>query len=314
MSTSNFFNCRKIDKYDGQYIFNSGKIVYELGNYLGGGASGSVYQASEPAGDHQETQERQVAIKILNPLGYKNTVVGHINRCPIAVKGLPLTYDQIQGKSPMKTENVWWLLHSTTKQLFACYEDPHRLQLREIPLPRCIEMWGMNPLGIEDYYQNFSQLPDDSFFEKLNTTGPGISTIIIDGLHIIIPKISPKFLNFLRSRQTVCREMNNMLQIGAHPNIIALHEVMELVQDTKTTLFLVLELINGGELFERMKSGLGSYNNIGKSCFSLIYIILHIFTIIICIFKYLVSIHYNYYYIVHIYYITTTRILCILTI
>jgi serine/threonine protein kinase len=44
-----------------------------------------------------------------------------------------------------------------------------------------------------------------------------------------------------------------MLLIGEHPNIIGLHEVLELIQDTKTTLFLVLELATGGMLFDRIK-------------------------------------------------------------
>jgi len=47
--------------------------------------------------------------------------------------------------------------------------------------------------------------------------------------------------------------MSNMAQIGGHPNIIELLEVLELLQDSKATLFLVLEYVNGGELFDRMK-------------------------------------------------------------
>lgn len=250
------FSCRKIDKYDGQNIFFGDKVVYELGNYLGGGASGSVYQATEPS------SEKSVAVKILNPLGYKNTIVGQINKCPVAVKGQPLSVDQIHGKVRMQVENIWWLMHPTTKQLFAAYEDPHRLQLRELPLPRCVEIWGLNPLGIEDYANG--QLRDDVAIDKLNLTGPGTVQLTVEGNQVTIPKVSPKFLNFLRSRQSVCREMSNMLQIGEHPNIIDLLEVLELVQDTKTTLFLVLELINGGELFERMKAGLGGQSSPGN--------------------------------------------------
>jgi serine/threonine protein kinase len=263
MSSSSFFQCRKIDKYDGQYIFSAGKVVYELGNYLGGGASGSVYQANEPASDERpERGERSVAVKILNPLGYKNTVMGHINRCPVALKGQPLSADQIHGKAVMKSENVWWLMHPASKQLFAAYEDPHRLQLRELPLPRCVEIWGFNPLGIEELEVNSHQV--DAYLEKINTTGAGTTTLTVDGTVVTIPKVSPKYLSFLRNRQSVCREMNNMLQIGEHPNIIDLFEVLELVQDTKTTLFLVLELINGGELFERMKAGLAAQSSPGK--------------------------------------------------
>ena len=252
--TSTQFSCRKIDKYDGQNIFQGSKTIYELGNYLGGGASGSVYQAVEVA------TERSVAVKILNPLGYKNTIVGQINKCSVAVKGQPLSAEQIHGKRPMQCENVWWLVHPQTKVLFAAYEDPHRMQLRELPLPRCVEIWGLNPLGIDDFDHN--QPRDDAYIDKLNLS-IGALSLTLDGHSVTIPKVSPKYLNFLRSRQSVCREMNNMLQIGGHPNIIDLLEVLELVQDTKTTLFLVLELVNGGELFERMKAGLG--NNLYSS-------------------------------------------------
>lgn len=252
--TSTQFSCRKIDKYDGQNIFQANKIVYELGNYLGGGASGSVYQAVEVA------TERSVAVKILNPLGYKNTIVGQINKCAVAVKGQPLSAEQMHGKRAMQSENVWWLMHPQTKVLFAAYEDPHRMQLRELPLPRCVEIWGLNPLGIDDHDHN--QPRDDAYIDKLNLA-IGTLSLTHDGQTVTIPKVSPKYLNFLRSRQSVCREMNNMLQIGGHPNVIDLLEVLELVQDTKTTLFLVLELVNGGELFERMKAGLGNnvYSN-----------------------------------------------------
>ena len=53
------------------------------------------------------------------------------------MKGIPLSQEQILGKVSMNSDNVWWLLHPTTKQIFAAYEDPHRLQLRELPLPKC---------------------------------------------------------------------------------------------------------------------------------------------------------------------------------
>lgn len=239
------FKCKKIDKYDGQQIFVGGQVLYELGNYLGGGASGSVYQAFEADSDNT------VAIKILNPLGYKNTVVGQMSRCTVVKRGRALTVEQIQGKAPFTEDNIWWLVPPAGKQqqVFAAYEDPHRLQLRELPLPKCVEIWGMNPLDLETR--------SDGEIEKMNI-GPtndhiDDKTSGLCGQEVNIPRVSPKFLKFLRSRQSVTREMSNMIQIGEHPNIIDLFQVLELVQDTKTTLFLVLELINGGELFERMK-------------------------------------------------------------
>lgn len=235
------FKCRQVDKYDGTNIFTAGKVVYELGNYLGGGASGSVYQATDP---QWNGTERSVAIKILNPLGYKNIFFGQISQCPIAIKGQPLSSEQILGKIPMQTENIWWLLHPNTKQVFAAFEDPHRRQLRELPLTKCVEIWGMNPLNVEQASE-----------AELNKVNFSNVVATISGKEYRIPLVSHKYLKFLKNRQQVCREMSNMVQIGEHPNIIDLLEVLELIQDSKTTLFLVLELINGGELFDRMKGG-----------------------------------------------------------
>ena len=51
---------------------------------------------------------------------------------------------------------------------------------------------------------------------------------------------------------------------GDHENIVKLYEVLELVQDSKTTLFLVMDLVTGGELFERMKNGQGMGESFSK--------------------------------------------------
>jgi serine/threonine protein kinase len=213
-----------------------------------------VYQAQAALNEHSRegnfnarkssNTEKSVAIKILNPLGYKNIFTGQISRCQIAVKGRPLTAEQMQGRASLRLDNVWWLIHPISKIIFAAYEDPHRVQLRELPLPKCVEIWGMNPLDVE--YSNESEV------EKLNFIDMNVN---VDGNQIRIPLVSPKYLAFLRSRKSVSREMCNMVRIGEHPNIIELMEVLELIQDTKTTLFLVLELVNGGELFDRMKAG-----------------------------------------------------------
>lgn len=237
------FKWRQINNYDGQSVFANGEIVYELGNYLGGGASGSVYQAFEP---EMQGGDKSVAIKILNPLGFKNSIFGQMNQYTVVVKGKPLSADQMQTKQPqpMVSENVWWLLHPTTKQIFAAFEDPHRMRLRELPLTRCVEVWGLNPLRIDQV--------SEAEAEKLNLNA---KTVVVGEKEFKVPLVSPKYLKFLKSRQQVCREMSNMVQIGDHPNIIALKEVLELIQDTKTTLFLVLDLVNGGELFDRIKLG-----------------------------------------------------------
>eukprot|EP00605_Chrysophyceae_sp_TOSAG23-4_P000508 GSChrysophyteH1.ASY1.ANO1.570.1 assembled CDS len=134
---------RSISRYDGQTIYDKDGAIYELGNYLGGGASGSVYQAVDTHNSPTEDDEKTVAVKILNP-----------------------------------------------------------------------------------------------------------------------------YLGWLQTRQSVCREMLNMKKIGMHENIVALHEVMELIQDSKSTLFLVLELVTGGELFDRMKISSASADSFARRYFT----------------------------------------------
>jgi serine/threonine protein kinase len=41
-----------------------------------------------------------------------------------------------------------------------------------------------------------------------------------------------------------------MMLIGRHRNVVHLYEVLEYIQDNKSTMFLVLELVRGGELFD----------------------------------------------------------------
>ena len=45
-----------------------------------------------------------------------------------------------------------------------------------------------------------------------------------------------------------------MMHIGRHINVVHLFEVLEFVQESKSTMFLVLELVNGGELFDLISS------------------------------------------------------------
>ena len=75
---------RQVDKYDGQAIIVGGKEVYEIGNYLGGGASGSVYQAT----DLLAHDDSMVAIKILNPIGFKLASSSQIKECIVVHKGI----------------------------------------------------------------------------------------------------------------------------------------------------------------------------------------------------------------------------------
>lgn len=274
----------RIDKYDGQSIYQDGACIYELGSYLGGGASGSVYQASDlrrnggsepssPTGTETGTgagllfqppssptnpgDERSVAVKILNPVGYKNLPFSQISRCIVAWKGKPLTNEQVHGKMRMTVDNLWWLLHSQTKSVYAAYEDPQRGQLRELPLTKAVEVWGLDPFSeSENSSSNSSNSSSSSSGNSPNRSNSGrrnVSdrTVNVGGSSIALPLVAPKYLKWLQMRQSVCREMRNMSSVGDHINIVELHGVLELIQDSKSTLFLVIELVSGGELFER---------------------------------------------------------------
>jgi len=267
---------RQVDRYDGQSIYVKGQVTFELGNYLGGGASGSVYQATDvsaPANSPRAT----VAIKILNPVGFKLMASGQVSRCTVVHKGYPLTADQRQGQSPLVGDNVWWLQHPVTRQLFAAYEDLQRGQLRELPLPRCIEIWGWNPEEEEAPNPSSANASDAGITSdraggsgsgsrgspsrsptrgtRLASSPRGPGSRIRRSDPVEPPRVSPKYIKWLRARAAMCREMSAMMKVGDHPNIISLYEVLELIQDSKTTLFLVLEYVAGGELFDRMRAG-----------------------------------------------------------
>ncbi|CAN0215972.1 unnamed protein product, partial [Ectocarpus sp. 8 AP-2014] len=59
---------RKVESFDGQTITINGKPSYELGSFLGGGAAGVVYEGTDVS---DKSQIRPVAIKILNPVGFR---------------------------------------------------------------------------------------------------------------------------------------------------------------------------------------------------------------------------------------------------
>ncbi|GAB5034099.1 camk camkl protein kinase [Nannochloropsis oceanica] len=330
---------RKVDRYDGQVIWMEGKPCFEMGNYLGGGAAGVVYEAEDIRADPITPH---VAIKILNPVGFKLMPNGPLQRCLVAVKGAGVRRGQ-----PLREEHVWWLIHPHTKQVVAAYEDPKYETLREVPLPRCIEIWGWDGLGggalsspaagqqqpahshhqqqnqpkhayQPDAYQQNDHTRDfhphcqppytgayhrqqqqhrhatqeqESKYSAAATTDGGLpglcmalgygecnddvleqmaalgQEIIMDGVRIHIPRVPPKFVKWLRSRRSIYREIANMTKLGAHPNVIRLSEVLELIQDSKSTLFLVLELVTGGELFERIRIGCGTTEEVGRRYF-----------------------------------------------
>ena len=52
-----------------------------------------------------------------------------------------------------------------------------------------------------------------------------------------------------------------MMLIGRHKNVVHLFEVLEYIQDSKSTMFLILELVRGGELFDLISSSAANKNS-----------------------------------------------------
>ena len=369
----------RVDKYDGQTVFSNHQPLYELGNYLGQGAAGSVYEAF-----HSATSQT-VALKILNPIGFKLLPSGSLQRYIVAKKGEPRDdvnddgspkknkkldpnnhrsanlanrqqhrtrrsasgvgggysdyhhrhHNQssspggrpagahhhppssspsrqrgssgggsggggrssrrnfshpagTQGTPPLSADQIWWLVHPTTKHVVAAYEDPQYGNLRELPLPRCVEIWGWNPPEADEKHS-----PSECAAPQMH--------VPVQGEMVAIPRVPRKFVNFVRARRSVYREISNMAKLGTffnsyfsivlpsmsgvihcdvltifflfflsgenmgHPNVLGLHEVLELVQDSVTTIFLVLEMANGGELFDRIKVDQGTEEDTART-------------------------------------------------
>ncbi len=128
--------------------------------------------------------DESVAIKILNPVGYRILQADGLKDCVIVKKGLPMEHDVKQGLKPMEEKHVWWLVNPNSRNLrtlqryngkdenstapkglqidrgsakkglrlslIAAYVDPRNGALRELTLTRCIEIWGHVPFNATD--------------------------------------------------------------------------------------------------------------------------------------------------------------------
>ncbi|KAG5178841.1 hypothetical protein JKP88DRAFT_350214 [Tribonema minus] len=302
----------RVSRYDGQNIWTCDGPTpdYELGSFLGGGAAGVVYEA-----ECVQTK-RSYAIKVLNPTGYKLSAPAALRQCEVAAKGAPFS----ESEGPLTEAHVWWLLQPNTRQLLAAYFDARTGQLRELTLPRCAALWGLDALPPPQQQQQ--QHPSDAngggggsaarraarAREKEaqraakerggEGVGPGAvadkwgagaakqqqqqhalaqaaqqqqqakqQQVVVNGEAVTIPALPPKYAAFLAARAHIFREISSMRTLSSHPNILGLKDALELVQDTKATVFLVLELARGGELFDRIKIDCGAEEHTARGYF-----------------------------------------------
>lgn len=288
--------------------------------------------------------DESVAIKILNPVGYRILQADSLKDCVVVRSGQPMDSDVLKGTKPMEEKHVWWLVNPNSRNLttlqryngkdknstvpkglqidrgsakrglrlslIAAYIDPRNGSLRELTLTRCIEIWGHIPFNATDIefddmmtaiervnagyppapFPAFDDVPGRIGTDKTDNTPStrtnsdseveGDLTPVVFGkartglvraafservtvnckvlnAYIAIPAVPSKYLRWLRQRRAATKEIRNMMLIGRHKNVLHLFEVLEFIQDSKSTMFLVLELVKGGELFDLISSSAG---------------------------------------------------------
>eukprot|EP01041_Mallomonas_annulata_P007597 gene7597-15566_t len=236
----------QVQSFDGLMIWLEKNVpFYEIGNFLGNGAAGTVYEAE------QVSSKKRYAMKILNPIGYKILSPHQLRSCTVVVKGKPFPENLEKSKEPIGKDYFWWLVNGSTKQFHAAYFSEKQRSLKELSLSQCINIWGTNPEG-------FGEDGNDSVEIRQ----------CVDGTNKVIPVLPSRFFEFLKKRVRIFREIRNMKKVSNHPNVIRLESVLELTQDSKCTIFLVMELANGGELFDRIKVDFGTREDTARLYFN----------------------------------------------
>ena len=228
---------------------------FEVGNYLGGGATGTVYEA-----EYSKTKEN-FAMKILNPLGYKLVSPTILRKCTVLIKG-KIYEEKSNSQQLIEKEHVWWLINSSTKQHLVAYYSERDKALKELTLKQCIRLYGTCFQELEGGVDNTTSIDSSPA-----SSGSCSLTAMEDKKQPKVPIYPPKFVDFVRRRLRIFREITNMRKISNHRNVIRLQGVLELVQESKCTIFLVMELANGGELFDRIKLDYGTREDTAKGFF-----------------------------------------------
>lgn len=129
----------------------------------------------------QGAMEETVAIKVLNPVGFRLLSEDVTNSAVVARRGEPLSPAVLEGEAPMEERHVWWLINPNSRNLRTLQRygldanqgSSRRVEvdrgsaerglrisliaafqengvLKELPLTRCIEIWGHVPFGASD--------------------------------------------------------------------------------------------------------------------------------------------------------------------
>lgn len=210
---------RHVKRYDGQMVFVGDEQTahLELGNYLGGGAAGVVYESVR--------SYEHVAVKILNPLGFKLLSTSAMQRSSVLKEGLVSDSNVLQGRVRMSLKHVWWVKYRG--EIVAGYKDD-RGTLRCLPLRRCIEVWGWNLKSSSDC--DCDEEEDSSSFNAHVSDGiSSVSSFPVSRRKHNLRDPPDRFVQFLQSREYIYKEIRNMSKLNDHPNVLRLMEVLEYV-------------------------------------------------------------------------------------
>ena len=220
-----------------------------------------------------------------------------LKQCKVVLKGEPRKTISSEGSlttsrdnsmsystsiyEPLAVRHVWWLIHPPTGQIVSAYHDVERGDLlREMTLPRCVSVWGVDALPHDEISCEGGNSIVNNSNEKVKheraradsrNNGSVSSTsriVICDGRRVEIPSLPPKYEKFLRTRRRIYREISSMRKLSMHPHVLRLDSVLEMIHDSKTTVFLVLELAKGGELFDRIALDEGASEKMAKRYFT----------------------------------------------
>lgn len=238
-----------------------------------------------------------MAVKILNPIGYKVSRITPqmVSKCKV----LQQETSKYSGHGPLKRENIRLITGPATGGVIPVFEDTKTKTWREVPLTKCLEVWGddiaaytMNnkvdisskQSGIKvslsatastaESFTDINKINNNTTTTNKNASERSlINTSSNTSSNISGSKVPDKFLEFLKERGNIYREIQNMQYISSalnntHPNVLLLERVLELIQESKCTIFLVLELANGGELFDRISLGEGCDESVARNYFN----------------------------------------------
>jgi hypothetical protein len=139
-------------------------------------------QSSQLFAVNNTLMEETVAIKILNPVGFRIMNPDLTKAAVVVRKGEEMEKEVKRGSRPMEERHVWWMVNPNSRNLrtlqrysgdrnsevrgprvdrgsperglrislVAAFMDPESNSLRELPLTRCIEIWGHIPFSATD--------------------------------------------------------------------------------------------------------------------------------------------------------------------